>query len=240
MSNLDTIWVYLAGSPLLALILTLLAYHIGFSIYQASNKNPLLNPVAIAVTLVAVSIEMIDMPYDKYFAGAQFVHFLLGTATVSLAIPIYNGLAQLKHRWFPLTVALLCGGATSILSSVTLAHWMHLPELITRSFYAKSVTAPIGMGIAEQIGASPTLTAVYAVITGVFGAALGSFIFDSVRNTQWWQRGFSIGTAAHGIGTTRAFSVNEEAGAYASLAMGMHGIAGATLIPWIVRLLTHA
>ena len=234
MSSLDQIWVYLAGSPLLALILTLFAYHTGYTIYINSNKNPLLNPVAIAVLIVATAIELIDMPYATYFSGAQFVHFLLGTATVSLAIPIYKGMAQLKQHWLVLLVAQLSGGATSIGSAVLLGKLFQLPDLLSRSLYAKSITAPIGMGVAEQIGASPTLTAVYAVITGVMGAAMGRFIFDAIGCSAWWQRGFAIGTAAHGIGTSRAFSVSEEAGAFASLAMGMHGIIGAIVIPRLV------
>ena len=101
--------------------------------------------------------------------------------------------------------------------------------------YAKSVTAPIAMGVAERIGASPTLTAVFAVVTGILGATLGRFVLDAVGSKAWWQRGFALGTAAHGIGTSRAFSVNAEAGTFASLAMGMHGVLGALVIPLLAR-----
>jgi putative effector of murein hydrolase len=93
------------------------------------------------------------------------------------------------------------------------------------------VTAPIAMGVAERIGASPTLTAVYAVATGVLGAALGRYVLDAVGCRAWWQRGAAIGIAAHGIGTSRAFTVHPDAGAWASLAMGLHGVLGAVLIP---------
>ncbi|TMH44182.1 MAG: LrgB family protein [Betaproteobacteria bacterium] len=184
------IWVYLSGSPLLALILTLGAYQIGVIAYDRANRHPLANPVLIAIVLVAATITLIDMPYPKYFEGAQFVHFLLGTATV------------------------IVGG-----------------------FVAKSVTAPIAMGIAERIGVSPTLTAVFAVSTGILGAVLARFVLDAVRIREWWQRGFAIGVAAHGLGTSRAFSVNAEAGAYSSLAMGLHGVLGAVLIPLGARIL---
>jgi putative effector of murein hydrolase len=102
--------------------------------------------------------------------------------------------------------------------------------------YAKSVTAPIAMGLAERIGAPATLTAVFAVTTGILGAVLGRYVFNALKIEAWWQRGFALGVAAHGIGTSRAFSVNPEAGAYASLAMGMHGILGAVLIPWVLSL----
>ena len=228
------IWVYLSGSPLLALILTLTAYQIGMLVYEKLNRNPLANPVAIAVLIVAVAITLIDMPYPKYFEGAQFVHFLLGTATVSLAVPIYKGYKALSGRMLPLLLALLGGGVTSIVSAVGLARLLGADAAILGGLYAKSVTAPIAMGVAERIGASPTLTAVFAVSTGILGAVLGRYVLDFVGVRAWWQRGFAIGTASHGIGTSRAFSVHPEAGAYSSLAMGMHGILGALLIPALV------
>ncbi len=232
--NIHEIWVYLSGSPLLALILTLTAYQAGVVIYERAGRHPLANPVAIAVLLVALAITVIDMPYARYFEGAQFVHFLLGTATVALAVPIHRGLPALRGRLVPLLAALLAGGATSILSAVGLARLLGAGEAIVGGLYAKSVTAPIAMGVAERIHASPTLTAVFAVTTGILGAVLARFVLDAVGSRAWWQRGFAIGVAAHGIGTSRAFSVNPEAGSYSSLAMGLHGILGAILIPLVV------
>ncbi len=225
------IWVYLSGSPLLALILTLSAYQVGVLVYERLGRNPLANPIAIAVFIVAVAITLIDMPYPKYFAGAQFVHFLLGTATVSLAVPIYKGFNALSGRVLPLLLALIGGGVTSVISAVGLARLLGADTAIIGGLYAKSVTAPIAMGVAERIGVSPTLTAVFAVSTGVLGAVLGRYVLDFVGVRAWWQRGFALGVASHGIGTSRAFSVHPEAGAYSSLAMGMHGILGAILIP---------
>ena len=235
---LGEIWVYLSGSPLLALFLTLAAYHFGVTVYERAGRNPVANPVAIAVVIVAVAITLVDMPYAKYFEGAQFVHFLLGTATVSLAVPIYRGLAGLGDRIVPLVVALLMGGATSIVSAVGIAWLLGADDAIIGGMYAKSVTAPIGMGIAERLQVSPTLTAVFAVVTGVLGAILGRFVLDAVGSKAWWQRGFALGIAAHGIGTSRAFSVNREAGTYASLGMGLNGVLGALLIPLAVRAFT--
>jgi predicted murein hydrolase (TIGR00659 family) len=233
--KLQEIWVYLSGSPLLALILTLTAYQAGVMIYERANRHPLANPVFIAIVLVATAITAIGMPYAKYFEGAQFVHFLLGTATVSLAVPIYRGLHAMKGRLAPLLIALLAGGTTSMLTAVGIASVLGADPAIVGGMYAKSVTAPIAMGIAERIGASPTLTAVFAVTTGILGAVLAPYVLNAVRSKAWWQRGFAIGTAAHGLGTSRAFSVNPEAGGYASLAMGLHGVIGAILIPLIVR-----
>jgi putative effector of murein hydrolase len=229
------IWVYLSGSPLLALILTLSAYQAGVMAYERAGRNPIANPVAIAIAIVAAAITAIDMPYEKYFEGAQFVHFLLGTATVALAVPIYKGLAALRGRIVPLLAALLAGGATSILTAVGIAMLMGADAAIIGGFYAKSVTAPIAMGVAERIQVSPTLTAVFAVTTGILGAILARFVLDAVGSKAWWQRGFAVGVAAHGIGTSRAFSVHPEAGTYASLGMGLHGVLGAVLIPLALR-----
>ncbi len=233
------IWVYLSGSPLLALILTLGAYHAGTIAYERAGRHPLANPVAIAVLLVAAAITLLDMPYPKYFEGAQFVHFLLGTATVSLAVPIYKGLHALRGRLAPLAAALVAGGATSIASAMGIARLLGADDTVAGAMLAKSVTAPIAMGVAERVGVSPTLTAVFAVTTGILGAVLARYVLDAVGCRAWWQRGFALGVAAHGIGTSRAFSVNAEAGTFASLAMGLHGVAGALLIPPAVALLAR-
>ena len=233
--HIHEIWVYLSGSPLLALILTLAAYQIGVVVYERADRNPLANPVAIAVALVAVAITAIDMPYATYFEGAQFVHFLLGTATVALAVPIHHGLKELRGRIIPLLAAVLAGGATSIVSGVGIARLLGADQTIVGGFYAKSLTAPIAMGVAERIHVSPTLTAVFAVTTGILGAVLARFVLNAVGSKQWWQRGFALGVAAHGIGTARAISVNAQAGQFAGLAMGLHGIIGATLIPLVFQ-----
>jgi putative effector of murein hydrolase len=234
MTNVAQIWVYLSGSPLLALALTLWAYRIALLISARLGGHPLANPVALAVAFVALAITALGMPYAKYFEGAQFVHFLLGTATVSLAVPIYQGLAALRGKIAALGIALVAGGVTSIASAVAVARLLHADRLIIGGLYAKSLTTPIAMGVAERIGASPSLTAAYAVTTGVLGAVLGRFVLNGVGCRAWWQRGFAIGVAAHGIGTSRAFAVHPEAGAYASLAMGMHGVLGAVLLPWLI------
>jgi putative effector of murein hydrolase len=232
------IWVYLSGSPLFALVLTLSAYQIASVVYEKFQRNPLANPVGIAVILVAITIHLAEMPYASYFEGARFVHFLLGTATVSLAVPIYNGHMAFKRHWLALLLALVCGAATSIVSAMAIAKALGADDTVVSALMMKSVTAPIAMGIAERLGASPTLTAVFAIITGILGACIASIVLNAMQSKMWWQRGFALGTAAHGIGASRAFSVNAEAGTFASLAMGLHGVLGALLIPFIAPLMT--
>jgi putative effector of murein hydrolase len=217
--------------------MTLISYQIGLFAYKRSNNHPLVNPVAIAVIIVAVMMEAIDMPYEKYFQGAQFVHFLLGSATVSLAIPIYRGVKSLRGRVLPLASALGCGALISIASGVGISYFLGAERSVTNAFYTKSVTAPIAMGIAERIGTSPTLTAIFAICTGIIGAIISPYILNALGTKSLWQRGFSIGVAAHGIGASSAFAVSLESGTYASLAMGLHGIMGSMVIPIVFKIL---
>jgi putative effector of murein hydrolase len=191
--------------------------------------------VLVALLIVTGTLVITDIPYRTYFEGAQFVHFLLGTGTVALAIPIYAGWQSLRGRFGVLVLAVAAGGITSMVTGVLVLRLLEADPSFSLAMYAKSVTAPIGMGIAERIQASPTLTAVFAVTTGILGAVFGRFILNVAGVSAWWQRGFALGVASHGIGTSRAMSVHPVAGAYASLGMGLHGIAGAMLIPLLVQ-----
>jgi predicted murein hydrolase (TIGR00659 family) len=234
---ISDIWVYLSGDPLFALVLTLATYQFGYTLYVKFNRNPILNPAAISILLVTIVISLFDMPYEKYFEGAQFVHFLLGTATVALAIPIYRGFKNLKGKITAIFVALSVGSAASIASAVLIAKYMGAGDNIVGSMYAKSVTAPIAMGIAERIQVSPTLTAVFTVITGILGAIIAPYILNGFKIQPWWIRGTAIGVGAHGLGITRAFSVNEQAGIFASMAMGLNGVLSAIVLPFVYTML---
>ena len=231
---ISEIWVYLSGDPLFALIITLATYQLGYLLYVRAKRHPLVNPVAIAVILTCLIIQALDMSYEKYFEGAQFVHFLLGTATVALAVPIYNGFKRMQGKIFHIWVALTAGSTVSIVSAVAIAKLMGATDNIVGSMYAKSVTAPIAMGIAERLSVSPTLTAVFTVITGMLGAILAPYILNAIKMHQWWIRGTAIGVGAHGLGITRAFSVNQEAGIYASMAMGLNGVISAIGLPIVL------
>jgi putative effector of murein hydrolase len=229
--DLREIWVYLSGSPLFSLILTLVAYQLGVMAHQKAGRSPLVNPVAIAVGLTAGVLLVTDMPYAQYFEGAQFIHFLLGTATVALAVPIAQGWQLLRGRFAELGLALAMGGLVSVVSSIGLAKLLNVPTDLVTPMLAKSVTAPIAMGISESMGISPTLTAVYAVLTGVIGAILATHLLNALGMKDWTARGFAVGVAAHGIGTSRAFAVHPDAGAFSSVGMGLHGVAGALFLP---------
>jgi len=237
--RLGEIWVYLSATPLLGLTLTLLAYQFAFWCYRRSGGSPLANPVAIAVAIVVALLSLTGTPYATYFEGAQFVHFLLGPATVALAIPLYTQLPRLRRMAMPLLVALLAGSLTAAASAVAIGWALGASSESIRSLAPKSVTTPIAMGIAEKIGGLPSLTAVLVVTTGIVGAVAARLLLNTLRIDDHAVRGFAVGTAAHGIGTARAFQVSEEAGAFSALAMCLNGIATALLLPLLFRALGH-
>jgi len=237
MQGLRDIWVYLSASPLLHLTLTLAAYQAGSWLYRRGNLNPLLNPVLLAVILIVGLLFATGTPYPTYFEGAQFVHFLLGPATVALAIPLYKQFQVVKRSAAALLASVLAGSLTASLSAVGIAWALGASHETIVSIAPKSVTAPVAMGISERLGGLPSLTAVMVLLTGVFGAMLGPPLLNLLRIRSWSARGLAIGTASHGIGTARALQVNEVAGAFSGLAMGLNALATALLLPLLWRVL---
>ena len=225
------LWVYLAASPLLGLTLTLVAYQVAHAGYARLKFHPLANPVPIAIALIVAVLALTGTDYKTYFDGAQFVHFLLGPAIVALAVPLYENWPRLKQLALPLAAGLVAGAATAVASTLLLALAFGMPADSRMSLAAKSVTAPIAMGIADQIGGLPALAAVFAIATGIIGAVLGKFVLDRCRITDSAARGFAIGLAAHGIGTARAYQVSEVTGAFAGLALGLHGLLASFVLP---------
>lgn len=235
--RLADVWVYLAATPLLGLTVTLLVYQGAFMLYQRSGFHPLANPVAMAVVALGTLLWATGTPYATYFEGAQFVHFLLGPATVALAVPLFEQLARLKRLWLPMLGALVVGTLAATVTAIGVGWALGASKATLASLAPKSVTTPVAMGIAEKIGGLPSLTAVLVVCTGIVGAASARFLFDALRITDPTVRGFALGTAAHGIGTARAFQVSQEMGAFAGLAMGLSALFSALTLPLVAGLL---
>ena len=235
--KLNAIWVYLAASPLLGLTATLLAYHFAYTVYQRAKFNPLANPVAISVAILVLILSATGTPYQTYFDGAQFVHFLLGPATVALAIPLYQQLPKLRRNWFALLVGILTGATAAISSAMSIAWLLGASKATILSLAPKSVTTPIAMGISEKIGGLPSLTAVLVIATGILGATLARSILVLLKFTDHSVMGYALGATAHGIGTARGFQVSEEMGAFAGLAMGVSGVLSALLLPLVLKLI---
>ncbi len=236
---LAEVWVYLAATPLFGLTLTLSAYIVADYVSARSGRRPIANPVLWSVLAIIAVLTATDTPYRRYFEGAQFVHFMLGTATVALAVPLARLWPELRARSATLLGALALGATTSIVVTLGAAWALGASPVILASLLPKSVTAPIAMGVAEKVGGSATLAVVFTMTTGIVGALIVSPLLNALGVRDWAARGYAIGLASHGIGTARAWSVHPRAGAYASLAMGLHGVFGALLLPWLGGWLTR-
>ncbi|MHB9842105.1 LrgB family protein [Paraburkholderia terrae] len=234
--KLGAIWVYLAASPLLGLTITLIAYLIAQAIYAKARFNPLANPVLIAVAMLVLLLEVTGTPYATYFEGAQFVHFLLGPATVALALPLYRQWPKLRRSAVPLIGGLVAASLAAIVSAVGVAALFGASHQSIASLAPKSATTPIAMAVAAEIGGIPSLTAVLVISTGIFGAVFARSILNMLHIEETAVRGFALGVASHGIGTARAFQVSEEMGAFAGLGMGLNGVFTAFIVPVLMPL----
>ena len=241
MPNFVELWVYLSATPLFGLTATLVVYVLAHAAYTHLHQASWANPVLWTVVVLATGLLLSGVPYPTYFAGAQFIHFLLGPAVVALAWPLWQRRTELRQRWGRLLMASIAGGLAASGSALLLAWAFKLPPEVMLSLVPKSVTAPVAMGIAEKIGGIPALAAVFAVITGLVGALAGKYLFNALRISTtpsgWAARGFALGTAAHGIGAARALQVNASAGAYAALALGLQVVMASLLMPFLIPFL---
>jgi predicted murein hydrolase (TIGR00659 family) len=234
-----SLWVYLSQTPLLWLTVTLLVYAATDAVSLKTSRHPLANPVLHAMWIIALFLLLTGTSYPTYFGGAQFVHFLLGPATVALAVPLYENRKVVMASILPMLAALLVGCVTAIVSVVVLAQALGLPPTVVESLAPKSVTAGVAMGISESLGADPSLTAVAVVLTGIMGAIIVTPLMDRIGITDFRARGFAVGLASHGIGTARAFQVDAVAGVFAGIAMSLNALVTSLLVPlaatWLIR-----
>ncbi len=240
MDVITHLYLQIKSNPALWLVLTLSSYIFGQWLFRVAKFNPLFSPIIVAVVTTMCVLLLCGVPYEQYFAGAQFIHFLLGPATVALAVPIYEQRLRLAKLWLPLSIGIVVGCATAIVSVIILGWAFGLSSQTLISLIPKSVTTPIAMGVSESLGGIPELTAVLVVITGIFGSIVGRPIFRLVHLQQDHVLGVSMGLAAHGMGTSAAFQHSANAGGFAGLAMGLSGVVTAFLAPLIALPLMKA
>ena len=238
MSDVATLWVYLRTTPLLWLTATLAAYAAALHVQALLGRHPLANPVLIAVAVLVLVLRVSGTPYQTYFDGAQFVHFMLGPATIALAVPLVAEAGRVRRLLLPMIVAVVAGSVTAITTAIGVAWALGATRTTLVSLAPKSVTTPIAMAIAEQAGGLPGLTAVLVILTGITGAVIVTPLMNLLGLRDFAARGFAAGVASHGIGTARAFEVSELAGTFAGLGLALNGLVTALLAPLLIRLLT--
>jgi predicted murein hydrolase (TIGR00659 family) len=226
----------LATAPLVYLGLTCGIYAAALEISRRSGSHPIANPVLLSVCCLIALLWFASVVYQHYFANVQLIHFLLGPATVALAVPLFRLHQKMRLAAMPIMAGVACGSAAGVLTAIAISFAAGIDQGLTASLSTKSITAPVAMGIAEQIGGVPSLAAVFAVLTGMTGAAFGPWLLGKFRVRAPMERGLAMGTTSHGQGTARILQESEEAGAFAGMAMGVTALAMAILLPLVARI----
>ncbi|GAA4435249.1 LrgB family protein [Bremerella cremea] len=228
-------------STIFALALTFVCYEIAEALFRWSGRKAVFNPLLLAVLMIIGCLTLVEVDYKTYFAGTQFIHFLLGPATIALAVPLYEQRHRIWSAIVPILCATLAGTVTSILITVVCLYANDAGTLLIASFAPKSVTTPVAMAVGERLGGTGSLAATGVMLTGLCGAVTGpivlslaSRIFGKLSEAG---KGYALGMCAHGAGTARAFQDSNEAGAFAGVAIGLHALVAAIAIPIVLHLM---
>lgn len=230
-------WTFFTAKPLLWLIVTIATFIATSWFNRRVGGTPLLHPVLVSLSLIIIFLLLTGTEYETYFEGAQFIHFLLGPATVALAVPLYDHLERVKKMILPLLVACMAGAVAAAASAILVAQAFDAQIGTLLSLAPKSVTSPIAIGIAEKIGGYPSLASGLVLITGAIGCILAPPLYRIMNVKDEAVKGFALGVSAHGMGTAFAFEYGLMAGAFGGLAMGMTGAFTAFMLPVLISLL---
>ena len=231
------LWVYLQTTPLLGLVATLLAWELASQISRLCRGHVLANPMLLSIVMLVVLLLASGTPYRVYFEGGQYVQFLLGPATVALAVPMHANLRRIRRSAAAIVPSLLAGSTVGAVSAVVVGRLMGASHPVVLALAPKSVTTPIAMGVAEQIGAPPSLTATFVLITGLVAVMAGPVVMRLLRVLDPRAHGLAGGTAGHGLATARLLLLGETAGAFGGLAIGLNGLFVPIMVPILASFL---
>ncbi len=225
-----------SSSPVFPLSLTIGTYLAGIAV-QRRTRWAVANPVLVSILLIALTLQALHIPYATYFSGAQLLHFLLGPATVALAVPLVAAIEHIRRNLWPMLLALLAGSVTSMVSGYALVRALGGSQVLALSMLPKSVTTPIALDIAQSIGAIPSLVAVLAILSGILVAVSVNDVVRWIRVTDPGAIGLAAGTAGSGVGASRVLDQHPLSAAFAAVAIGLNGLITAWLSPLFAALL---
>ena len=232
--KLFQIWVYLQTQPLLWLAVTLCVWELARAVDRLAGHRALSNPTVMSILFIAALLLITHTSYRNYFTGGAYIQFLLGPATVALAVPMYANWPVIRRNFAAILVSLTTGSMVAAGSAMLILRVLRAPRIVTISLGPKSVTTPIAMGISQQLGGNPSLTAVFVMITAMFGILVYPAVFRLGRVTDWRARGLAAGVAMHGLGTAKMITLDDTAGAFAGLAIGLNGLVTSLFLPVMI------
>src|SRR5690554_2825500 len=200
------------------------------------TAGPMLSIALTLALLLAAVVALSGIGFEEYEQGARWLTVLLGPATVALGVPLYRQMHHIRALWKPILVTLPLAATLAEVYALGIAWLMGASPLVLSSLAPKSVTAPIAMGIAEQLGGSVSLTLGGLLITGVLASVFVDWCARWLNIKDERIIGFALGLNGHAIGTARAFEISPTAGAFSSLGMGLTGVFTALLLPFAFQL----
>lgn len=222
--------------PVFGVFLTLLTYFLAVRLKKKWNYL-LLNPVLLSITLIIIFLLVFRIDFETYNKGGKYISFFLGPSVVALGVFFYEKYEAIKQNLKAFVLSVFVGGISGILSVVLLLLLLKVPIILVDSLAAKSVTTPIAIEITKLTGGIPEITAGVVIAVGIFGNAFGPFFLSKLGIRSKIALGTALGTAAHGIGTARAFEEGKLPGVYSGLAMCLNGIITALLTPFLLSLI---
>ncbi|UQY43790.1 LrgB family protein [Erwinia sp. PK3-005] len=224
---------------LLCFIATLCIYFLNKRLYRRWRRL-LLMPLVLTPLLLVGMLLIMHISWQSYISESRWLLWLLGPATLAFAVPVYENQTIIRRHWLSLTVGVFTATLVAVCSSVWLARLLALPEIIQRSLAIRSITTPFALAAAKQVGGQPDLVALFVVITGVFGMAVGDVLFLRLAVKQGMAKGAGFGAASHGAGTARAYELGQQEGVVSSLVMMLSGVVTVIIAPLISQIMWAA
>lgn len=219
----------ITNSAFFGVFISILGYEVGL-LLKKKLKNPVFNPLLIAIIFVIAALLLLGIDYDSYNEGAKYISYLLTPATVCLAVPLYEQLTLLKRNWRAIIIGIASGVIASLGSVFLLALAFGLTHEEYITLLPKSITTAIGMELSREMGGIVTISVAVIVVTGIFGNVMAEIVCKLFRIKEPVARGIAIGTASHAVGTAKAMEMGREEGAMSSLAIAVAGILTAVFI----------
>lgn len=222
--------------PLFWATLTIAGFVIGQHLYRLTGNNPFFQPVLVGLAIVLIVVELTQTSFDTYMSGGTYLHQMLAPVVVMLAVPMVDFLQSMRRQWLRIVLAVTLGSGTTILVAGGLTYWLLADKVVTYTMLTKSVTTPIAVAIAEEIGGIPALSSAFVMITGLLGALMIPSLLKVARIKEPAAQGMALGVCAHAVGTAQALALGQQQSAYAAMAMTLTGTLHAIVLPLLLSL----
>lgn len=217
---------------MLCLLMTLALYFANKKIYRRLHTIWMM-PLVLTPLILVLFLVVTHVSYQDYMGESRWLLWLLGPATIAFAVPVYENMTVIRRHWMSLSAGVITATVVAVSSSVWLARLLTLPEEVQRSLAVRSITTPFALEAAKQLGGQPDLVALFVVITGVFGMAVGDILFLRLAVRSGMAKGAGLGASSHGAGTAKAYEIGQTEGVVSSLVMMLAGVVTVVLAPLI-------